>query len=144
LADVCLPGAAYTEKSSTWVNTEGRSQLGRAAVPPPGASREDWKIIRYEDTPFPLPEGGTEEVPSALSEILDHALPYDDVLALRDRMWELSPSLVRYDALEPTSVDVASVGLKTLAAHTPSAKVSGSQFRKPIANFYQTDPISRA
>ena len=59
-------------------------------------------------------------------------------------MWELSPSLVRYDALEPTSLDVASVGLKTLAAHTPSAKVSGSQFRKPIANFYQTDPISRA
>lgn len=47
LADVVLPGAAYTEKSTTWVNTEGRSQLGRAAVPPPGASREDWKIIRY-------------------------------------------------------------------------------------------------
>ncbi len=46
LADVCLPGAAYTEKGTTWVNTEGRSQLGRAAVPPPGASREDWKIIR--------------------------------------------------------------------------------------------------
>lgn len=47
LADVCLPAAAYTEKSMTWVNTEGRSQLGRAAVPPPGAAREDWKIIRY-------------------------------------------------------------------------------------------------
>ena len=47
LADVVLPGAAYTEKSTTWVNTEGRTQLGRAAVPPPGASREDWKIIRY-------------------------------------------------------------------------------------------------
>ena len=46
-ADVVLPGAAYTEKSTTWVNTEGRAQLGRAAVPPPGASREDWKIIRY-------------------------------------------------------------------------------------------------
>lgn len=47
LADVVLPGSAYTEKGTTWVNTEGRSQLGRAAVPPPGASREDWKIIRY-------------------------------------------------------------------------------------------------
>ena len=46
LADVCLPGAAYTEKSTVWVNTEGRAQIGRAAVPPPGASREDWKIIR--------------------------------------------------------------------------------------------------
>ena len=46
LADVCLPAAAYTEKSTTWVNIEGRSQFGRAAVPPPGASREDWKIVR--------------------------------------------------------------------------------------------------
>ncbi|KAI9436820.1 Ndufs1, NADH-ubiquinone oxidoreductase 75kD subunit (775) [Russula earlei] len=119
LADVCLP-------STTWVNTEGRSQLGRAAVPPPGAAREDWKIIR------------------ALSEILDHALPYDDVLALRDRMWELSPSLVRYDTLEYTSPDIALVGLKALVAHHASAKVSGVPFLKPIANFYQTDPISRA
>jgi len=47
LADVVLPGFAYTEKGSTWVNTEGRTQLGRGAVSAPGASREDWKIIRY-------------------------------------------------------------------------------------------------
>lgn len=46
LADVVLPGSAYTEKSSVWVNTEGRAQLGRAAVPAPGAARDDWKIIR--------------------------------------------------------------------------------------------------
>jgi NADH dehydrogenase (ubiquinone) Fe-S protein 1 len=52
LADVVLPGAAYTEKSSTWVNTEGRAQIGRAAVPPPGASREDWKIIRLVSSGF--------------------------------------------------------------------------------------------
>jgi NADH dehydrogenase (ubiquinone) Fe-S protein 1 len=47
LADVVLPAAAYTEKSTTWINTEGRAQLGRTAVPSPGASREDWKIIRF-------------------------------------------------------------------------------------------------
>ena len=44
-ADVILPGAAYTEKNATYVNTEGRVQMTRAAVPPPGASREDWKVI---------------------------------------------------------------------------------------------------
>ncbi|CCM01997.1 uncharacterized protein FIBRA_04071 [Fibroporia radiculosa] len=126
LADVCLPASAYTEKSTTWVNTEGRSQLGRAAVPPPGASREDWKIIR------------------ALSEVVNTPLPYDDVLSLRDRMWEISPTLVRYDTVESTSVEVALAGLKTLAAATASAKVSGTPFVKPINNFYQTDPISRA
>ena len=86
----------------------------------------------------------SKNVHSALSEILDNVLPYDDVLALRDRMWELAPSLVRYDTLEHTSTDIALAGLKTLAAQTASAKVSGGLFHKPIANFYQTDPISRA
>ena len=81
---------------------------------------------------------------SALSELVDSPLPYDDVLSLRDRMWEISPTLVRYDTLEPTSVDVALAGLKTLAAGTANAKVSGKPFAKPISNFYQTDPISRA
>lgn len=46
IADVILPGAAYTEKTSTYVNTEGRAQQTRIAVNPPGMAREDWKIIR--------------------------------------------------------------------------------------------------
>jgi NADH dehydrogenase (ubiquinone) Fe-S protein 1 len=126
------------------VNTEGRSQLGRAAVPPPGVAREDWKIIRYVANSRYGIEIFIKAVHSALSEILDNTLPYDDVLALRDRMWELSPSLVRYGTLERTSTDIALAGLKTLAAHTASAKVTGAPFAKPISNFYQTDPISRA
>ncbi|KIJ96589.1 hypothetical protein K443DRAFT_682211 [Laccaria amethystina LaAM-08-1] len=126
LADVCLPASAYTEKGTTWINTEGRSQLGRGAVPAPGAAREDWKIIR------------------ALSEVIGVPLPYDGILELRDRMWEISPTLVRYDVTEPTSVDVALAGLKTLVSTTKDAKISGVPLRKPISNFYQTDPISRA
>lgn len=46
MADVVLPGAAYTEKDGTYVNTEGRAQLTRQAVTPPGMARNDWKIIR--------------------------------------------------------------------------------------------------
>ncbi|KAF8345694.1 Ndufs1 [Amanita rubescens] len=126
LADVCLPGAAYTEKGMTWVNTEGRAQLGRSAVPPPGASREDWKIIR------------------ALSESLGSPLPYDDVLALRDRMWEISPTLVRYDVTEGTSMEVALAGLDVVAKRTTGAIVKGVPFERPIKNFYMTDAISRA
>jgi NADH dehydrogenase/NADH:ubiquinone oxidoreductase subunit G len=39
-ADVILPGAAYTEKSATYVNTEGRVQVTTAkAVFPPGDAR---------------------------------------------------------------------------------------------------------
>lgn len=46
MADIILPGAAYTEKNGTYVNTEGRSQRTRVAVTAPGMAREDWKIIR--------------------------------------------------------------------------------------------------
>ena len=123
-ADVCLPGCAYTEKSVTWVNTEGRSQMGRTAVPPPGAAREDWKILR------------------ALSEVLGTPLPYDDVLHLRDRMWDISPTLVRYDNVETPSVEVQKLGLKSLAE--VQATASSEALKKPVANFYQTNPIARA
>ena len=124
-ADVCLPGAAYTEKSATWINTEGRSQLGRVAVVPPGAAREDWKIIR------------------ALSEVVGSALPYDDVLQLRDRMWDISPTLVRYDSRESPSPEILKLGLKSLADAKTSA-ASSNPLKKPISDFYRTDPISRA
>ncbi len=60
------------------------------------------------------------------------------------RLFRPSWQITRYDALDPTSTDVATVGLKMLAAHTQSAKVNGAPFRKPIVNFYHTDPISRA
>lgn len=81
---------------------------------------------------------------SALSEVLGSPLPYDDALTLRDRMWEISPTLVRYDVTERTSPDLALAGLQSLVAATATVKVSGTPFTKPISNFYQTDPISRA
>jgi NADH dehydrogenase (ubiquinone) Fe-S protein 1 len=106
------------------VNTEGRTQVGRAAVPPPGAAREDWKIIR------------------ALSEVVEAPLPYDDVLTLRDRMWDISPTLVRYDLAEKTSLGVAQVGLNLFAQNKETGK--GGAFGKVVKNFYQTDVVSRA
>ena len=45
-ADLILPGVSYTEKSATYVNTEGRVQLGRKVIQPPGMAKEDWTIIR--------------------------------------------------------------------------------------------------
>ena len=50
-ADVILPGAAYTEKSVTYVNTEGRPQVTAKAAFAPGDAREDWKIIRALSEP---------------------------------------------------------------------------------------------
>lgn len=123
LADVVLPGAAYTEKGVTFVNTEGRVQLTRNAVSLPGASREDWKIIR------------------AASEYLGAELPYDDVEALRDRMEEISPALRRYDIVEP--VALPSLSKVQLVDHNKGSKASSEPLKKAIENFYFTDSISR-
>ena len=123
LADVILPGAAYTEKAGTYVNTEGRVQITRAATSLPGAAREDWKILR------------------AASEYLGAPLPYDDVEILRDRMEEFSPVLRRYDIVEPTSV--AALSKVQLVDQNKGAKVTGEPFRKVIEDFYMTDAISR-
>lgn len=123
LADVVLPGAAYTEKAGTYVNTEGRVQMTRPATSLPGAAREDWKIIR------------------AVSEFLGVPLPYDDVEALRDRMEEISPVLRRYDVVEPTSV--SSLSKVQLVDQNKGSKPSGAPFKKVIEDFYFTDSISR-
>jgi predicted molibdopterin-dependent oxidoreductase YjgC len=45
LADVLLPAACFAEKEGTFTNTERRVQLVRRVLPPPGAAREDWRIV---------------------------------------------------------------------------------------------------
>ncbi|MCJ1307031.1 NADH dehydrogenase (ubiquinone) 78K chain precursor, 5-prime end [Agyrium rufum] len=124
IADVVLPGAAYTEKAGTYVNTEGRVQMTRAATNLPGAAREDWKILR------------------AASEYLGAPLPYDDIEVLRDRMEDISPALRRYDIVEPTSL--ASLSKVQLVDQNKGAKVTGAPFRRVIEDFYFTDVISRS
>jgi formate dehydrogenase major subunit len=44
-ADVILPASAFAEKTGTFTNTDRRVQLGRQALQPPGAAREDLSII---------------------------------------------------------------------------------------------------
>jgi NADH-quinone oxidoreductase subunit G len=46
IADVIFPGSAYTEKNATYVNLEGRAQIARRAVLPPGQAKDDWLIIK--------------------------------------------------------------------------------------------------
>jgi len=115
-ADVILPGAAYTEKSGTYVNTEGRVQIGQRAVFPPGEAREDWAILR------------------ALSEIVGRRLPYDSLEEVRRRLVAANPVFGVVDRLTP-------------AAWEPfgeTGTLATAPFGLPIANFYMTDPISRA
>ena len=115
-ADVVLPGAAYTEKDGTYVNTEGRAQLGRRAAFPPGEAREDWTILR------------------ALSGALGKPLLFDSLGVLRHQMRATYPTLGEIDTLSKAAWG-------SFGAVGPIAATS---FVYPIADFYKTDPISRA
>jgi NADH-quinone oxidoreductase subunit G len=119
-ADVVLPGAAYTEKGATYVNTEGRAQATARAAFPPGDAKEDWAIIR------------------ALSTHVGHKLPYDTLPALRAAMYKQVPSLARLDAVEQADIK----GVQALAA--AGGKLDTEPFGMAVADFYLTNPIARA
>ncbi len=118
-ADVILPQAAYTEQDGTYVNTEGRVQRARAAVQPPGEAREGWKILR------------------GISAYVQKPLPYDDAAAVRERLAAANAVFARYGVLERG-------GCADQAGPAAAGALNGAPFVPPIANYYQTDPISRA
>ncbi|XP_076008605.1 NADH-ubiquinone oxidoreductase 75 kDa subunit, mitochondrial isoform X1 [Genypterus blacodes] len=125
MADIILPGAAYTEKNGTYVNTEGRSQHTRVAVTPPGMAREDWKIIR------------------AISELAGVPLPYDSVDEVRSRLAEISPNLVRYDDVEEANYFKQANELAQAVDQTLIAEPLVPP-QLTVKDFYMTDSISRA
>ena len=119
-ADVVLPGAAYTEKSGTYVNTEGRVQRTAQAVFPLGDAREDWRIIR------------------AFSAVVGRTLPYDTIDALRARLTAVNPVFGTVEAF---------IRLATSDSTGPAdtdAELPREAFDTVVPNYYQTDPISRA
>jgi NADH-quinone oxidoreductase subunit G len=119
-ADVILPGAAYTEKSGIYVNTEGRPQFAERAVFPPGDAREDWSILR------------------ALSDPLGARLPFDSMTQLRAALAVAYPFLVRFDLVAPTDAGV----FNSIAALGGS--VDSAPFIPAVSDFYFTNPIARA
>ena len=81
LADVVLPGAAFTEKEGIFVNLEGRPQLANKASYPPGNAKEDWKIIK------------------ALSDVFNKPLNFNSLEELREQMFDKYPILKDLDRL---------------------------------------------
>jgi len=119
-AEVILPGAAYTEKSAIYVNTEGRPQLANRGSFPPGEAREDWAILR------------------ALSDHLGAKLAYDSLAELRAAMISAHPHLGKLDQIE--RADPA--GIEKLAKL--DGKTGKAAFASPVRDFYLTNPIARA
>jgi NADH-quinone oxidoreductase subunit G len=119
-ADAILPGAAYPEKTGTYVNTEGRPQFGDRATFPPGQAREDWAILR------------------ALSETLQARLPFDTLTQLRAALNAAHPHLGKFDEIAPADPSV----LSNLASI--GGALDKAPYLSPIEDFYLTNPIARA
>ncbi|WP_019173898.1 NADH-quinone oxidoreductase subunit NuoG [Pseudaminobacter salicylatoxidans] len=119
-ADVILPGSTYTEKSGTYVNTEGRVQMANRAGFAPGDAKEDWAIFR------------------ALSDVLGHRLPFDSLAQLRAQLYADHPHLAGIDEIAAGNpADIAN------AAKLGGALGKGA-FVSPVQDFYLTNPIARA
>ncbi len=119
-ADVILPGAAYTEKSAIYLNTEGRVQMTQKALFAPGDAKEDWAILR------------------ALSGPAGKTLPYDRLPALRAAMYKAVPHLQRLDEIGQNGDDC----LENLSRL--NGTLCDAPFVNRITDFYLTNPIARA
>ena len=119
-ADVILPGAAFTEKSGLYVNTEGHVQMTNRASFPPGEAREDWAILR------------------ALSAVLGNALSFDTLAQLRKSLFAAHPHFAAINGIAASDAGAVDVlaGL--------GGKVGKDAFHSPVTDFYLTNPIARA
>ncbi len=114
LADVILPGAAYTEKDGSYTNLEGRLQYAQRATFPPGDAKEDWTILR------------------ALSEKLGKKLDFDNLLQLREKMFN-SKKMLKFDE------NIYSSEPKIIT----KSDFKSSKLNYENKNFFMTCPISR-
>ena len=105
----------YTEENGLFVNTEGRPQLAVRAGFAPGDAKENWAILR------------------ALSAELGATLLFDSLAALRNDLIATVPHLGKVDQVPEN--DWKPTRLK---------KPGKASFRNAIADFYLTNPITRA
>ncbi|APE43124.1 NADH-quinone oxidoreductase subunit G [Sulfitobacter alexandrii] len=114
-ADIILPGAAYTEESGLFVNTEGRPQVAQRASFAPGQAKENWAILR------------------ALSAEMDATLPFDSLAALRRALVDAVPHLGDVDMVAENDWQPLERG-----------EFDSAPFGAAIADFYLSNPIARA
>lgn len=122
IANIILPGAAYTEKNATYVNTEGRVQASKLAFFPPGLAMNDAKILQ-------------------------DLLGYDEELQNHSNQFSspdlntLAPNLTRLN-----TVQKGGRILDDSESILPNGKIvtESTPFQPPIDNFFMTDAITRS
>ena len=115
-ADIILPTPAYTEKSSTYINMEGRVLQTTKCYHPIGKSKEEWKIFR------------------ALSEEFSNELSFNNLLELRRDI------LINF----PITKEINKLPNISKLDFNSENKIESRKFDYNIENFYKTDVISRS
>lgn len=116
-ANVILPAAAYTEKSATYVNLEGRAQQTERAAFPPNEAREDWKII------------------CELAQATGNNLGYNSLAEVRKQMAKVNKVFAQMDVIRAEAFPKELGKMKDFTSDF---------YHNPIKNFYMTDSISRS
>lgn len=120
IANIVLPGAAYTEKNATYVNTEGRVQTSKLAFFPPGLAQDDARALRDL-------LGSDEDLQKVANELESPSL---DILA---------PHLLKRNYVQKTD---RVLGTDSVLPHG-ALEIENSPFQAPVGNFYMTDAITR-
>ena len=116
VADVILPTPAYTEKTSTYMNIEGRVIQTNKCHNPLGEAKEEWKIFRV------------------LSNLINHQLKFNNLSELRDEITKNFNQFTSINELEPNkNITFAKVN-----------KIDDIKIQYNINNFYMNDSISRS
>jgi NADH dehydrogenase (ubiquinone) Fe-S protein 1 len=118
VADVTLPSTAFTEKHTTYVNTEGRIQKTAKAVGNKNVAQDDWKTIR------------------ALSEVIGVALPYNNVDEVAQRIQLVAPTFTKPNRIEEPSLN--------LKYDTTTTFEKGQKLQTFLDNHFMTNAICRA
>ena len=116
IADIILPIPAFPEKTSTFVNMEGRVMQTTKCFNPIGESKEEWKIFR------------------SLSDQFEKKLDFNNLNELRQEIITKSIFLKEINALP--SLLSSNFGLPI--------KIKKREIEYNIKNFYMTDSISRS
>ena len=111
-----LPTPAYTEKSSTYVNMEGRVLQSSRCYLPIGESKEEWKIFR------------------SLSDFFENKLTFNNIQELRKEMCSEYEHLKYINNL-PTQNSLNFGEQKIINKRILDLN---------IKNFYMTDSITRS
>jgi len=94
LADVVLPGAAFSEKGGTFTNMEGKIQSFEPVVPPPGEARPDWEILNllFDKMHYSKRYSSLQEIRAEISQIVPM---YSELERNQERSWVKESSNLR-------------------------------------------------